>query len=161
VLFDGKSLASVASAEKDNFLNKKIGLVFQYSYLIAELSVLENVAIPGMISGRSFSACKERALQLLQEVGIAEKADSCPDSLSGGQQQRVAVARAIFNEPMFLLADEPTGNLDIQTGKKIVDLILQCCKKWSMGAIITSHDPYIAQSMDRVYELRDGLLKEI
>ena len=161
VWFDDKDISSLSKNQKEAFLNKTIGLMFQSPYLISELSVLENVMIPGMIAGKSYSFCKERALSLLKDVGLEEKALSAPQELSGGQQQRVALARALFNKPKFLLADEPTGNLDIKTGKVIVDLLLSCKEKWNMGIIISSHDPYVAQSMDCVYKLENGLLKKI
>ena len=158
VWFDNKNIFFLSKTQKETFLNKTIGLMFQAPYLISELSVLENIMIPGMIAGKSYSVCKERALSLLKDVGIEEKALSVPQELSGGQQQRVALARALFNKPKFLLADEPTGNLDIKTGKVIVDLLLSCREKWDMGVIISSHDPYVAQSMDCVYKLEMGEL---
>jgi len=161
VIFGDKELASFSQAKRERILNKKIGLVFQLPHLIAELSVIENTLLSGVIAGESFGKCKDRALLLLGELGIAEKANSSPSELSGGQQQRVAIARAIFNKPRFLLADEPTGNLDIKTGKKIVDLLLSCKEKWGMGLIISSHDPYVAQSMDYRYKLENGKLQEI
>ena len=99
------------------FLNKEIGLVFQDPYLIRELSVLENCMIKGLIAGNSFQAEIQRALDLLEKVGLGDKAYCKPSSLSGGQQQRVAIVRAIFNRPTFLLADEPTGSLDEAMGR--------------------------------------------
>lgn len=160
ISFGGKNLAILSSSERSLFLNKSIGLIFQSPYLIKELSVVENVMVPGMIAGGGFETCKKRALELLGSVGILEMAESCPMSLSGGQQQRVAVARAIFNEPSFLLADEPTGNLDIKTGKKIVDLLLKCRQQWAMGIIVSSHDSYVAHSMEQVYQICEGILVE-
>jgi len=158
---DGKDLLSFSPKEKEDFFNQDIGLVFQSSYLISELTVLENVVIPGMIFGKSFSLCSERALYLLKELGVLEKAHSFPRELSGGQQQRVAIARALLNEPKFLLADEPTGNLDIKIGKEIVDLLLECSEKRSMGVIISSHDPYVAQSMGQKFKLENGNLSQL
>ena len=161
VYFGGENLAKLSDDQKNEYLNKMVGLVFQYAHLISELSVLENIMLAGLIAGKSFDSCSKKAFNLLQDVGLEQKAKSHPNSLSGGQQQRVAIARAIFNEPKFLLADEPTGNLDIQTGNKIVDLILKCQQKWGMGVIISSHDPYVAQSMEKVYKLGDGVLTEV
>jgi len=158
VSFDGKDLDKLSANQKNEYLNKMVGLVFQYAHLISELSVLENIMLAGLIAGKSSEECKQKALRLLKDVGLEQKAGSQPDSLSGGQQQRVAIARAIFNEPKFLLADEPTGNLDIKTGRKIVDLILKCQQKWGMGVIISSHDPYVAESMEYIYTLSDGIL---
>ncbi|MFC1843094.1 ABC transporter ATP-binding protein [Candidatus Dependentiae bacterium] len=161
VFFGEKDLDKLSSHEKEKYLNQTIGLMFQSPYLISELSVLENVVVPGMIAGKSLAQCKEKALSLLDELNISQKAYACPDSLSGGQQQRVALARALFNEPKFLLADEPTGNLDIKTGKAIVDLLLKCKEKWGMGLVISSHDPYVAQVMDYTFQLENGRLKKI
>ena len=158
VYFGDKNIADFTPAEKSLFLNKTIGLVFQSPYLIPELSVLENIMVPGLIAEKPLERCKERARDLLQKLKIEDKADSFPNTLSGGQQQRAALARAIFNEPKFLLADEPTGNLDMQTGKTIVDLLLQLQKETGMGIIVSSHDQYVAQNMERVFKLQDGLL---
>ena len=161
VLVGDKDITSLSEKEKDIFLNKKIGLVFQACHLISELTVLQNVIMPGAIAGKSIEYCSKRGLCLLHEVGIADKAYSYPRELSGGQQQRVAIARALFNEPVFLLADEPTGNLDIKTGKAIVDLIVQCSKKWNMGVIISSHDSYVAQNMEQNFRLEKGALHTV
>lgn len=161
IKIDGKDLVSFSPKEKEAFFNQDIGLVFQSSYLISELTVLENVIIPGMIAGKSSVQCSDRALYLLEKLGVQDKAHSAPEELSGGQQQRVAIARALFNEPKFLLADEPTGNLDIKTGKEIVDLLLSCLDTWGMGIIISSHDPYVAQSMQHTFRLQEGGLRHL
>ena len=143
-----QDLSKLSPEQKDAFLNKTVGLMFQLPYLISELTVIENVILPGLIAGLPANYGKTKALELLGYLEISEKANCLPETLSGGQQQRVALARAIFNEPKFLLADEPTGNLDPKTGKLIVDLLIKCRQKWGMGLIISSHDPYVAQSMD-------------
>jgi len=161
VFYGITNIGAVSAAQKDFFLNQSIGLVFQSPHLISELSVLENIMVPGMIAGRNRAYCRGKALGILQYMGLKSKAESRPDSLSGGQQQRVAIARAIFNKPAFLLADEPTGNLDRETGKKIVDLLLQCKNEWGMGIIISSHDPYIAKKMDVVFRLQNGRLTQM
>lgn len=161
VSFDGKSISKMSVSEKDCFLNKTIGLMFQLPYLISEVSVIENVAMPGMIAGKSFDECFKDAFDVLKDLEISEKANCLPDSLSGGQQQRVALARAIFNKPKFLLADEPTGNLDPKTGKLIVDLLVKCKQKWGMGLIISSHDNYVAQNMENKFRLEGGSLNKL
>ena len=158
-LFNDKNIFQLDNKERNLFLNKKIGLLFQQPYLIKELSVLENVMVPGLIAQKPFEDCKKRAEQLLQQVGIEHKKDQLPMTLSGGQQQRVALARALFNEPTFLLADEPTGNLDIQTGKKMIELLLSLVEQNNMGLIVSSHDEYVAEQMQQVFVLRDGLLQ--
>lgn len=156
-----QDLSKLSPEQKDVFLNKTVGLMFQLPYLISELTVIENVILPGLIAGKSTVECKAKALELLGDLEIAEKANCLPDTLSGGQQQRVALARAIFNEPKFLLADEPTGNLDPKTGKLIVNLLIKCKQKWGMGLIISSHDQYVAQCMEVKFRLENGLLKEV
>ncbi len=135
-----------------------LGLVFQQPYLIRELTVLENVMLKGLIAGRAKSECEAEAAELLEAVGIADKRDAYPRMLSGGQQQRAAIARALFDHPHFLLADEPTGSLDEDTGKKIIDLLVTLSKKWHMGLIISSHDPYVAQKMEEVWVMHHGKL---
>ncbi len=160
VFYNANNIAHVSLGQRSAFLNKSIGLVFQLPYLLREFTVVENVMMPGLIAGESREQCRLRALELLDKVGIPEKADAAPTTLSGGQQQRVAIARALFHEPDFLLADEPTGNLDIQTGKAIVDVLRECQSQWGMGMIISSHDAYVADSMEKVFRLHDGVLSE-
>lgn len=161
VNFDGHDLSQLTQKERITFLNKSIGLMFQLPYLIKELSVVENVMMPGLLANKSSEECKKHAAQLLDQVGLIHKINAKPASLSGGQQQRVALACALFNKPTFLLADEPTGNLDIETGKVIVDLLLSCKKKYDMGIIVSTHDQYVADSMQNNYELLDGLIRKI
>lgn len=158
VSFNNCCIASFCEQERAQFLNQSIGLVFQYSYLIKECSVIENVMAKGLIAGKSYASCKKRALELLRKVGLESAAESSPFLLSGGQQQRVALARALFTEPLFLLADEPTGNLDVHTGQEIVNLLLECQKQWNMGIIISSHDEYVYTQMHTIYRLADGIL---
>lgn len=158
VLFNDVSLQSLNAYDLAQFLNKSIGLVFQSPHLLRELSVIENVMLPGLINGQKKSDCANKALELLHKVELAHKKNSKVGELSGGQQQRVAIARALFNEPAFLIADEPTGNLDLATGKTIVDLLLACQQEWGMGLIISSHDNYVSEKMDEIYTLNQGTL---
>lgn len=158
VMFNGVIISDMSRSHFEHFLNASIGLMFQQPYLIRELSVVENIIVPGLIAGKARSDCLERARALLEAVGIADKAESRPLSLSGGQQQRVALARALFNEPAFLIADEPTGSLDSQTGKKITELLVQLQHEFKMGVIISTHDSAVAQRMDKRYQLQDGML---
>lgn len=160
VEYNTKNLAKLSEIERCAFLNKTIGLVFQSAYLIRELSVEENVAIPGLIAGKDRHFCLERARELLAKVGLADKYTSNVSALSGGQQQRVAIARALFNNPAFLLADEPTGNLDIKTGKTIIDLLIHCHTELQMGIIVSTHDTYVAQAMQEIYVMHDGKLSK-
>jgi len=158
MLFNNNALQTLSVSQREQFLNKSIGLVFQAPHLLKELSVIENIIVPGLISGRTRNDCKQKAIALLTKIELLHKKDSKIGELSGGQQQRVAIARALFNEPAFLIADEPTGNLDLATGKHIIDLLIACQKEWGMGIIVSSHDEYVAEKMDEVYELREGTL---
>lgn len=160
IYYNGHNIFTLADHERHAFLNTVIGVVFQQPYLIRELSVIENVMVPGLISKKDAAWCNVRALELLNAVGIGEKSSMSVTQLSGGQQQRVAIARALFNRPQFLLADEPTGNLDEQTGKSIVTLLLECQQRWHMGMIISTHDAYVAQHMQTNYLLANGQLTE-
>jgi len=158
VLFNNNSLQTFSPAQREQFLNRSIGLVFQSPHLLKELSVIENIMIPGLISGRTRNDCEKKATDLLNKVELLHKKDSTVGELSGGQQQRVAIARALFNEPAFLIADEPTGNLDLATGRNIIDLLISCQKEWGMGIIVSSHDEYVAEKMDEIYKLNEGTL---
>ncbi len=159
VIYGTEDINALSEAKKSIFLNKTIGLVFQYPYLIKELTVLENVMIKGLIAGQEAKASAREGRELLRNVGLESKANAYPGQLSGGQQQRVALARALKNRPQFLLADEPTGNLDPQTAQRILDLITQAQKEWGMGLIISSHDTFVTERMETVYEMVDGSLK--
>ena len=158
VSFDGQNIALLSQKQRAHFLNTSIGLVFQLPYLIAEFSVIENVMLKGLIQGLTAKECYDNAHAILEKVGLSHKALHKPLSLSGGEQQRVAIARAIFNKPAFLLADEPTGNLDLETGKKIVDLLFAAQQEWNMGTIISSHDPYVAERMEKILHLENGII---
>src|SRR5262249_15677130 len=146
--------------EQAQWFNKQVGLVFQQPYLINELSVIENVMAKGLIAGMPKAECCAKAAALLDKVGLLNKADSMPATLSGGQQTRVALARALLNDPLFLLADEPTGNLDEKTGQEIVEVILEIQAALGMGVIISSHDPYVTERMQIVLSLHNGVLAQ-
>ena len=161
VLFNNVSLQTFSSEQRSHFLNTSIGLVFQSPHLLRELSVIENIILPGLINGQQRKNCEKRALELLKKVDMIQKKDCKIGELSGGQQQRVAIARALFNEPAFLIADEPTGNLDLTTGKTIIDLLLACQQEWGMGIIISSHDEYVTEKMNEVYNLSEGTLEKL
>jgi putative ABC transport system ATP-binding protein len=134
---------------------RKIGFVFQRFHLLAAVSALDNVAAPLLPYKTDFDK-HERARDLLDAVGLGARGDSLPSKLSGGQQQRVAIARALVNDPQVLLADEPTGNLDSQTGAEILELILRLRAERGMTVLIATHDPVIAARCDRVIRIRDG-----
>jgi len=147
-----------SSKERERFLARTLGLVFQQPYLIRSLSVLENVIVKYVALNMREHDAQLKGMQLLEKIGLKEKAHANPATLSGGQQQRIAIARALFCEPQFLLADEPTGALDEQTGAQLVDFLVECHHEWGMGMIISSHDPYVARAMQTVYRLHNGTL---
>lgn len=155
IIFNDQCLASLPIEKKIAILHKNIGIVFQQPLLVHELSVLENVMLKKIIDGTTETISKQHAHNLLNEVNLGDKANNPPSSLSGGQQQRIAILRALFNNPEFLLADEPTGNLDQATGSQIIDLLLHYHKQRNMGLIISTHDINIAQKMDYILTIQD------
>lgn len=161
VFFNGLALSEMSKSTRALFLQQTIGMVFQLPYMIKELTVLENVLIRGLVAGINKMESRDRALKLLEAVGLSDKAESKPARLSGGQQQRVAIARAMITRPAFLLADEPTGSLDEYTGNQIVELLLECQQEWGMTIIVSTHDAYVAQQMNNLYLLKDGLLSSV
>lgn len=139
----------------------QIGFIFQFFNLIPTLTVLENVTLPQELAGRSFAQAQQSALQLLEQVGLADRKASYPDKLSGGQQQRVAIARALAHNPSLILADEPTGNLDEETGQRILQLLLKLTQAAGKTLIMATHNPDIAQRADRVLRVQDGHLTPV
>jgi putative ABC transport system ATP-binding protein len=134
---------------------RRIGFVFQRFHLLPALTVLDNVLVPVLPRRVDFDR-KARARELLEAVGLAERAPALPSELSGGQQQRVAIARALINRPTLLLADEPTGNLDSVTGREIIDLLLNLREQYGMTMLVATHDAEVATSCDRIVRLQDG-----
>ena len=158
VLYNNHDLTRFQSNQRSNFLNRKLGFVFQSHYLISELSVLENVAMVGLISGLSKHKAETNAKALLTFLGLEHRINYQPNLLSGGEQQRVSIARALFNKPEFILADEPTGSLDSVSAKSVMELFLRCQSEWGLGLIVCSHDEAICNGMDRLYQLNQGML---
>jgi ABC-type lipoprotein export system ATPase subunit len=158
VVYQNKALAQFSDVEHQHFLHATVGLVFQLPYLIDELSVRENVMLKGMIIGQSGEISERKADRLLEQVGLLHKANAYPAALSGGEQQRVALVRALFVQPQFLLADEPTAHLDHETKKLIISLILEFQESSGMGLIIATHDPEIAALMDKRVAIIDNKL---
>jgi len=155
--YDGKPINKLNSKELSDFRFENIGFIFQQFNLILTLTALENVMAP--LFGRKVPyGKKERAEQLLAQVGLADKAGSLPSQLSGGQQQRVAVARALVHEPKWLLADEPTGNLDTDTGEIIFNLLRSLNEEKGCGVLFVTHDPALAERANRTIEMRDGVI---
>lgn len=158
LFFNGRAYTTFSSQERSNFLHNHIGLVFQYPYLLRELSVIENIMIKGLIAQKSITECTAHAQKLLDAVGLADKMNALPSTLSGGEQQRVALARALFHKPNFLLADEPTAHLDEKTKNEIITLLHQFQKEYGMGLIICSHDTQTISSLDTILTIHNGTL---
>ncbi len=153
-------LTRMSERDRTLFRRDHIGFVFQFFNLIATLTVLENVTLPRELAGRRAREVEPAALGLLQRVGLADRRDAFPDKLSGGEQQRVAIARALVHDPMLVLADEPTGNLDEQTGERVLDLLLELTRGAGKTLVMATHNPEIATHADRVLYLHDGRLTQ-
>lgn len=159
IFFDGEDVLSKSEKEKAKIRNRKIGFVFQFYHLLPEFTALENVSFPLLIRGAEKKEAERKAYEILKEVSLKEKAPLRPSKLSGGEQQRVAIARALVNEPRLLLADEPTGNLDWKTGKKILELIRDLHQMKGLSSIIVTHNEKVAQFCGKVYLMEGGSLK--
>jgi predicted ABC-type transport system involved in lysophospholipase L1 biosynthesis ATPase subunit len=155
VEFEGRNLYNGSSSSQARFRNRKMGFVFQGYFLLPELTALENVSLPGMI-GRS--STQKAAEESLSAVGLADRLQHLPPELSGGEQQRVAIARALVNDPDIIFADEPTGNLDSETGAAIVDLLLSLARERKKTLLIVTHDTSLAARGDRELHIKDGRL---
>jgi putative ABC transport system ATP-binding protein len=140
--------------------NNLIGFIFQSYNLINRTTVLKNVEIPGILAGMKKNERIDRALRLLDILGIKDKAKSSPSNLSGGEQQRVAIARAIMNNPVVILADEPTGNLDTKTGQDVFNLLKMLSNKFRRTIIMVTHNPDLSKATDRVIHLKDGIIEK-
>jgi len=156
--YNDEIIASFSAEQSAAFLQKNISLVFQQPLLFTELTVIENVMIKAILAHQVTSQSRQKAMELLHEVGLADKADAYPAMLSGGQQQRVALLRAIFIVPEFLLVDEPTGNLDEDSSKQVIDLLLYYQKKYKMGLIVSTHNLSIAQRMQTIVRVENKKL---
>ncbi|MGC6518207.1 MAG: ABC transporter ATP-binding protein [Candidatus Puniceispirillaceae bacterium] len=160
VAIAGQDISRLRSAKKAAFRRDHIGFVFQTHRLLPEFTAAENIAIPQMLNGLNRYEAQTRALQLLAMIGLEERAKHRPGQLSGGEQQRVAIARAVANAPSLLLADEPTGNLDPETGQIVFQTLRQIIKGTGASALIVTHNMQLAQSMDKVYLLDNGQVRE-
>lgn len=152
----GVSLGDLSSRELAYFRGKHIGYVFQQFNLLPAYNALENVAMPLVFSGLDHAHCMARAEEILTKVGLGHRLTHRPDELSGGQQQRVAIARALANEPAIVLADEPTGNLDLHTGEEIIALLSQLSREMGVTIISATHDHKMLATSDRILWIKDG-----
>jgi putative ABC transport system ATP-binding protein len=160
VRVDGRELVTLSEHERTLLRRERIGFIFQSFNLLPTLTVEENILLPLELTGREGPESRERVRELLDTVGLGNRAASFPDRLSGGEQQRVAVARALAHTPLLLLADEPTGNLDEQTGRKVLDLLVGLTRREKACALIVTHDPGLVSRADRVLSLETGRLVE-
>jgi lipoprotein-releasing system ATP-binding protein len=158
IVVDGKSAGTAGDRDRTIMRRQFLGFVYQYHHLLPEFSALENVMLPQMLNGRSRGEARRRAADLLAMVQLKERADHRPGRLSGGEQQRVAIARAVANQPRVLLADEPTGNLDSTTADTVFRQLLGLVRETGMTALVATHNPELAQRMDRTVTLKDGVL---
>jgi lipoprotein-releasing system ATP-binding protein len=153
-----RNLRQIGDDELSAVRNSNIGFVFQFHHLLQEFTVRENVMMPQLISGRSIADASRRAAELISQVGLTKRAEHRPGQLSGGEQQRVAVARALANQPLALLADEPSGNLDPSTSERLHDLLFSVGAEHGTAMVLVTHNMQIARRSDRVLEVQDGQL---
>lgn len=160
VLFDGDDVFSLSDEKIARFRSLQIGFVFQFHHLLPEFTALENVAMPALIAGKKMSEVKGHAVDLLAEVGLADRAEHRPSELSGGEQQRVAVARALVNGPKVVLADEPSGNLDSVNAESLHRLLFNLCNSHRTTFLIATHNDHLTSLAHRVLKIQDGILVE-
>jgi lipoprotein-releasing system ATP-binding protein len=160
VSYFGEDVFSLPEAELAAFRNRRLGFVFQFHHLLPELTAEENAALPLMIARTPRARAIDRARALLTEVGLGARLHHRPGELSGGEQQRVAIARALIGEPSIVLADEPTGNLDVATSDEIHELILKMNERLGVSFVIVTHNPSLASMMTRRLVMRDGKVYE-
>jgi lipoprotein-releasing system ATP-binding protein len=146
--------------ERTEVRRRDVGFVYQFHHLLPEFSALENVAIPKMIAGKSKRQACDEAMALLESVGLKDRAAHRPARLSGGEQQRVAIVRALSNTPKLLLADEPTGNLDVRTADAVFDMMLALVRDTGLSALVATHNPELARRMGRAITIADGQLRD-
>ncbi len=160
ITVDGTELTELSETERTLFRRENIGFVFQSFNLISTLTVAENVLLPLELSGTATGQARERAQAVLAHVGLGDRGDSFPDRLSGGEQQRVAVARALAHDPLFVLADEPTGNLDYETGQQVLTLLGDLVRDTDTTLLVATHDRSVLDRADRTLTLHDGTLHD-
>ena len=148
-----KELTRLNSTSWDVVRQRDIGIVFQFNQLLPEFTALENVVLPGILTGEKEAQVRQRARHLLERMDMGDRSDHRPAQLSGGEQQRTAIARALINGPKLLLADEPTGSLDLESGQKVFDLLLELQKELGISCLVVTHNPALANLCDRIHGL--------
>ncbi len=160
VLFNGKDINQLSNSKQAKFRNQELGFIYQFHHLLGEFSALENVMMPLMIAGVSGHKAKMQALEMIESVGLRDRALHNPSQLSGGERQRIAIARALVNRPALVLADEPTGNLDSVNAEGIFDLLKSLRDKQGTSFVVVTHDEHLANRLDRVVNLSSGKLNQ-
>jgi len=151
---DSRDMTSLSNDELARYRNRNVGFVFQFHHLLPEFTADENVAMPGWIARMPKGEALKKASALLVELGLQSRVRHFPNQLSGGEQQRVAIARALLVDPVLFLADEPTGNLDLETSQRVFDLMRECHRSRGLTSVIVTHNPDLAARCDRAYEMR-------
>lgn len=159
IKIQGESLSGLSQEELARLRRKKIGFVFQAFNLFGALTARQNVEVGLRLRGYSDEAARKEALACLAQVGLSERADFLPEDMSGGQKQRVSIARALAGGPKLILADEPTGALDAENGRSVMELLTTCARKAGAAVVVVTHDPRVAEYADRVLRMEDGRLK--
>jgi lipoprotein-releasing system ATP-binding protein len=159
IIIAGEGLSGASDAKRTLARRAHLGFVYQFHQLLPEFSALENVVLPQMIAGGSKADAEKKAKALLESLGLGARTAHRPAKLSGGEQQRVAIARAVANDPVLLLADEPTGNLDTHTAEQVFTLLLKMAREKGVAALIATHNPALASRMDRTIRLEEGVAK--
>ena len=156
IIFKGQELTTLSNDAKAAFRNKNLGFIYQFHYLLGDFTALENVMLPSLIGGQPEKEAKEKALKILEQVGLKDRVDFHPGELSGGQRQRVAIARALCHDPDLILADEPTGNLDAANAASVFELFSSLVKEKKTTVIMVTHDETLATLCDRKVVIKDG-----
>ncbi len=158
LFFEGQDIAQLSNKALAQYRNEHIGFVFQFHHLLPEFTALENICIPGWIGKKAKKQLEKKALELLDFMGLADKADKKPNSLSGGEQQRIAVARALINDPHLIFADEPTGNLDSENAIALHELFIQLRDTMNQSFLIVTHNESLADRCNRKLTMKDGII---
>lgn len=156
----GHDMTALGDAERGRLRNREIGFVYQFHHLLPEFTALENVAMPLLVRRESVATAKEKARELLEQVGLGHRVTHKPGELSGGERQRAAIARALITRPALIMADEPTGNLDKRNGEQVFDLMIRLNEEHGTSLLVVTHDHDLAERMSRVLQLEDGRLVE-
>ena len=159
VMLNDVDVHKLSEKQRSAVRNRSLGFIYKFHHLLPEFTALENVAMPLLINRCSVDEARQRAEKVLADVGLAQRTHHKPSELSGGERQRAAIARALIHQPECILADEPTGNLDRKNAEQAIDLIIDLNRKYDTSLIIVTHDLKIAERMDTVYTLEDGVLK--